>query len=149
MRVTLMMKLFHNDTPALFIGMGYGIFGGGTVLGVSQLARSLYYLTSGSRILLVTIWMQGGLIALLLMLWGVFGFIRTKVPLTWTLRRFRLFLVGTLAMMWIYNEAILDRTVAFVVTFLIIWVANGGLEGEAEELEVEDAGAETTNLEGA
>jgi hypothetical protein len=135
LRVVLMMQLFQSDMLALVIGMGYGIFGGGTVLGVSQLARSLYYLTSGSRILLVTVWMQGGIIALIIMVWGVFGFLRARVPLTWAMKRLRLFLIVTLGTMWIYNEAILDRTFAAIMTFVMMWVAYGGRDEEAEDAE--------------
>lgn len=149
MRVVLMMQLFQDDMLALVIGMGYGIFGGGTVLGVSQLARSLYYLTSGSRILLVTVWMQGGIIALFIILWGVFGFMRSKIPLSWTLKRFRIFLFASLALMWIYNEAILDRTFAGVVTFLMVWVSYGGQDAEAESSGAAESQDETTGVETA
>jgi hypothetical protein len=37
--------------------------------------------------------------------------------------------------MWIYNEAILDRTFAAIMTFVMMWVAYGGRDEEAEDAE--------------
>jgi hypothetical protein len=130
LRVSLMFSLFRDDSLAILIGMGYGIFAGGNVLEATRVARALYYLTTGSRILLVTVWLQGGLIALGAMIWGVFGFLRTPVRLTPTVRHFALFLAASLALVWIYNEALLDRTFAGVVAYMMAWIRHGGPEGE-------------------
>jgi hypothetical protein len=52
-------------------------------------------------------------------------------------------------MMWIYNEAILDRTFAGVVTFLMVWVANGGQDDLAEPSGETESQDETTGVESA
>lgn len=132
LRISLMFQLFREDPLSIIIGMGYGIFGGGTVIGVTRLARSFFYLTTGSRILLVTVWLQGGLIAFLVMLGGAFGYLKRALKAQTTVKRLGLFLAGMLALMWIYNEALLDRAFAVIVTYVMVWVSHGGQEGEIE-----------------
>jgi hypothetical protein len=132
-RLTIMFHLMGNDIGAILFGMGYGLIGGGNILGASRAGRSLYYLVSGSRILLFRLWIQGGLIAVLLMAADVFYFMRSKVATYVTLRRFRWFLFFSLMLTWVYSEAVLDRVFGPIVAFMIMWLSTGGIEGERQE----------------
>ena len=59
-----------DDVGSILLGMGYGVLGGGNIMSISRLGRSLYYLVTGSRILLFRVWIQGGLLAVLAGRWS-------------------------------------------------------------------------------
>lgn len=132
-RMPLMFKLMKGDVGLYVLGMGYGVMGGGNVLGVSRLGRSLYYLVTGSRILLFRIWIQGGFLGVIVIAWLLFGSYFRRPRDLHTHRQFYRFLMFNLVIIWAYNEAILDRFYAPVFAFLLEWIIAGGREGEEEE----------------
>jgi hypothetical protein len=141
-RLIYMFKMMGGDTGSILLGMGYGVMGGGNIMGVSRLGRALYYLVTGSRILLFRVWMQGGLIAVLSMGYAMFAWMRSKVPLYPTLSKFGWYLAFGILLVWVYNEAMLDRVFAIITSFMMIWTREGGnmaeLEGE-EEFDTEES----------
>lgn len=130
-RVTLMFKMMGNDVGAILFGLGYGVLGGGNVMDVSRLGRTIYYLVTGSRILLFRVWIQGGLLSVLLVGGAMFAFVRSYGDLTHTRKQFGRFIAFSLVVIWFYNEAMLDRTFAMMVWFFIIWLTYGEEETPA------------------
>ena len=130
-KLEIMFRLMGHDVGAILLGMGYGLFGGSNILGVSRVGRSLYYM-SGSRIMLFTVWIQGGLIAVLAMGGAVFSFIKSKQVLSPVVKRFAWFLFFSLLASWFYNEAVLDRVFTAIASFLMIWIHTGGDEENIE-----------------
>jgi hypothetical protein len=134
-RVTVMLGLMKDDIGTLALGMGYGAIGGGSYATASRFSRSIYYLVLGSRVLLFRAWIQGGFVAVVLFAIGMFGWLRTKVMLPHTIKQFRWFLIFSLLVIWLYNEAMIDRVFAPIACFFMIWIQNGGLQGELSESE--------------
>ena len=132
-RLVFMFNMMGNDVGSILLGMGYGILGGGNILGVSRLGRTLYYLVTGSRILLFRAWIQGGLVAVVTMVFAMFSWMRSRVHQYPTLRKFHWFLAFSIFIVWVYNEAMLDRAFAMITTFLMIWTSEGGLVDEPVE----------------
>jgi hypothetical protein len=140
-RLLLMFQLMADNAGSILLGMGYGLIGGGNILGISRLGRSLYYLVQGSRILLFRVWIQGGLVAVLTLAFAMFAWLRVRASHYPTMRKFYWFLAFSLLLSWFYNEAMLDRTFAPVAIFFMIWIADGGGVNEsAEEHSTDDQG---------
>jgi|WetSurMetagenome_2_1015567.scaffolds.fasta_scaffold15310_2 hypothetical protein len=139
-RLVLMFKMMGDDVGSILLGMGYGVMGGGNILGVSRLGRTLYYLVTGSRILLFRAWIQGGFVAVVTMAFAMFAWMRSTAVQYATLRKFYWFLGFSIFIVWVYSEAMLDRTFALVTTFLMIWTSEGGL---VEDPETAHAATET------
>jgi len=135
-RFLLMFGVMANDVGSILLGMGYGVFGGGNILGISRLGRSLYYLVEGSRILLFRVWIQGGVVAVLTFAFAMFAWLRVKTNHYPTMRKFYWFLAFSLLLSWFYNEAMIDRTFAPVSIFFMMWIADGG--GVSEPAEEQD-----------
>jgi hypothetical protein len=138
-RLVIMFRMMGNDTGSLLFGMGYGVVGGGNILGVSRLGRALYYLMQGSRILLFRTWIQGGLLNVLTMLFAVFGWVRVRTYQYPTLRKFYWFLIFALLVSWSYDEGLLDRVFAPVVAYFMMWITDGGKSEEDAEHAGQDA----------
>jgi hypothetical protein len=144
-RLVLLFHMVKGDLGWILLGMGYGIIGGGSVVRSSRLGRSLYYLVTGSRILLFRTLIQGGILGMLTVAGAVYAWFRTNVPLPHTVRQFRWFLVFSIAVVWFYDEAIYDRVYAPVLAFMMFWIREGGIAGET----IEDvAPEEETQIEG-
>jgi predicted anti-sigma-YlaC factor YlaD len=138
-RLMLMFRVMGGDAGSILLGMGYGVIGGGNILGISRLGRSLYYLVQGSRILLFRIWIQGGLLAVLTLAFAMFAWLRVRRYHYPTMRKFYWFLAFSLLLSWFYNEAMVDRTFAPVAIFFMIWIADGGGVSKSEEEQATDA----------
>ena len=132
-RLVIMFRMMGSDVGAILFGMGYGLFGGGNIMGVSRLGKAVYYLVTGSRILLFRVWVQGGLLAVIVIAGASLGYLRSKVEKYFTLRRLGLFVLFSLLIVWFYDEALLDRVFAPIIGFLMLWVRSGGLLSEQSE----------------
>jgi hypothetical protein len=72
--------------------------------------------------LIFTIWIQGGILALGTVLAAGFWYLRIRpAPALFTVRRFSLFIALALLAMLFYNEALIDRTFAVIVSFFMLW----------------------------
>jgi hypothetical protein len=139
-RLVIMFRMMGGDVGSLLLGMGYGVLGGGNIMNVSRLGRTLYYLVTGSRILMFRVWIQGGFLAVLLIGGAMFGYLRSKVEKVFTLRQFSWFLFFSLIVIWFYDEAVFDRVFAPITAYFMMWIRAGGLEGEFDPTEeVEEA----------
>ena len=125
----IMFRIIGNDIGNMLLGVGYGLFQGGNILGMSRLARSVAYLT-GSRMMLFSLWFQGGLLAVLVVAGTMFWFMGSRLISYHTIKRLKWFIFLQLILVWVYDEAIWDRVFASAVTFLMIWTSNGGVRGE-------------------
>ena len=128
-RMPIMFRIIGNDIGNMLLGVGYGLFQGGNILGMSRLARSVAYLT-GSRMMLFSLWFQGGLLAVLVVAGTMFWFMGSRLISYHTIKRLKWFIFLQLILVWVYDEAIWDRVFASAVTFLMIWTSNGGVRGE-------------------
>jgi len=133
-RLVVMFEMMGDDVGSILLGMGYGVVGGGNVLGVSRLGRALYYIVTGSRILLFRAWIQGGLLAVLTLGFAMFAWMRTRASLYPTMRKLYWFLAFSIFIVWFYNEAMLDRTFALVTSFIMVWTSEGGMIEDPEDL---------------
>ena len=140
-RVVIMFRLMGDDIGSILLGMGYGVLGGGNIAGTSRLGRTLFYLVNGSRILLFRVWIQGGLLAVLLVAGAMFGYLRSGVQKVFTVRQFSFFLFFSLVVIWGYDEAIFDRVFAPIVAFCMMWIRAGGIDGEFDPTEEHEEGA--------
>lgn len=131
-RLVFMFRMMGDDVGSVLLGMGYGVLGGGNIVGVSRIGRSLYYLITGSRILLFRAWIQGGLIAVITIAFAMFYWMRSRTVQYPTLRKFYWFLAFSVLIIWFYNEAMFDRTFAIIVSFMMIWTCEGGITGGSE-----------------
>ncbi len=133
-KLVLMFRLMHADVIQMLLGLGYGVFAGENILGTTSFSRSLWYF-QGTRIQLQTVWIQGGLLAVLLLLFPSFWFLRRRFALkSGNMRRFRIFLALFVASVWLYNEALYSRPFAMIAGYMIIWIGLGGLDyGSSEE----------------
>jgi hypothetical protein len=139
-RLVIMFRMMGGDVGSLLLGMGYGVLGGGNIMNVSRLGRTLYYLVTGSRILMFRVWIQGGFLAVLLIGGAMFGYLRSKVEKVFTLRQFSWFLFFSLIVIWFYDEAVFDRVFAPITAYFMMWIRAGGLEGEIDPTDdVEEA----------
>jgi hypothetical protein len=148
-RIPLMLKLMKGDVGSYALGLGYGVMGGGNVMGVSRLGRSLYYLVTGSRILLFRVWIQGGFLAVVLFVWLLFGTYPNRPRDCHTHRQFYRFILLVTVIIWVYNEAVLERMYSPVMAFMLEWVMAGGVAGEAladDEAVEESDGTEEAEL---
>lgn len=125
-RLIIMFHLMRDDMASLLLGMGYGLFGGGSILDASRVGRSLHYLVSGTTLLLFTLWIQGGLAAVLVFAGAIFSFMKSKLISYHTIKRFRWFLCFSFLAVWFYIDAFLDRSFAAITSYLMIWVSSGG-----------------------
>ena len=128
-RIIIMFRMMGNDVGSILLGMGYGVLGGGNIMNVSRLGRALYYLVTGSRILLFRVWIQGGVLAVIIVAGCMFGYLRSRAENYFTLRQFGWFVAFSMLVIWIYDEAIFDRVFAPIVAFLMIWIRGGGDPG--------------------
>jgi hypothetical protein len=136
-KIMLMFQLFGKHIWSSIVGMGYGLFAGGHLIETTRASRSLSYF-GGSRGLVLTVWLQGGVIALSVVVSTIFTYLRPLASLTSTSRRFALFLAFSLVAMLFYNEAMFDRTYASIVSVMMLWVYVGGQEtGEESEEDAE------------
>ncbi len=144
-RVEIMFHIMRDDVGSFLLGMGYGVLGGGNIMSVSRLGRSLYYLVTGSRILFFRTWIQGGLLATLLVAGVMFAYLRSRVEKYFTLRQFSWFLLFSLIVVWVYDEAVFDRVFAPITAFFMMWIRAGGQMTEVDPtllpLEEDDAHA--------
>jgi hypothetical protein len=132
-KLVLMFRYMHGDWAQIFFGLGYGIFAGENILGTSSFGRSLWYF-QGTRILLQGLWIQGGLVAVLLLLPSSFWFLKRRPLLTsGNMRRFHTFLACLVLSAWLYNEALFDRAFMMITGFMIIWIGSGGMDGAPAE----------------
>ena len=132
-KLVLMFRFMHGDPIQILFGVGYGVFSGENILGTSSFGRSLWYF-QGTRMLLQGVWIQGGLIAVLLLLPPSFWFLRRRSMLASSnMRRFHSFLVFILATTWMYNEALYNRPFLMVAGYMIIWIGLGGMDARASE----------------
>ncbi len=76
-----MFRMFGGDVVAYLLGLGYGLFAGTQILGVSRLGKTMVFLR-GSRVLLFTMWIQGGLAAVIVFASPLVAFYRSKVART-------------------------------------------------------------------
>ncbi len=136
-RLAIMFQMMGKDVGAITLGMGYGVMGGGSVMNVSRLGRRLYYLVTGSRILLFSVWIQGGLLAVLVVGATMFRFAWRRPHYPYVRRRFHLFLLFSLLLVWFYNEAMTERLFALLIWFFVVWLA-----GQTDEDEHSDVGDE-------
>jgi hypothetical protein len=140
-KLVLLYHIFSKDLLAAVLGMGYGIFGGGHLIDATQLGRALSYL-GGSRGLLLTMWAQGGLLAVVLMVICLFSFLKPLNRVSSATRRLGLFIAFSFLGILVYNDAVLDRVFAMIVCFMMMWVFFGGKEAEGgddeEESEIPD-----------
>ena len=133
-KLVLLAHIFAKDLFSAVFGMGYGLFTGGHLLDATRTGKALAYL-GGSRGLLLTMWVQGGLIGVAVMLICLFSFIKSRVPVNSATRRLGLFIVLSLVGILVYNDAVLDRVFAAICGFLMMWVYFGGRDAEREEAE--------------
>jgi hypothetical protein len=120
-KLILMWNRMGDDVGALVFGYGYGLFGGKNILGTSGYMRSFWYF-DGTRSLLNSIWLQGGVAAVLTFLLANFGFLKARRPGDQNALRLTLFVFLVLLSMWAYNEALFDRLFALIVSFIIAWI---------------------------
>jgi hypothetical protein len=132
-RVIIMLNMMKGDIGSLLLGMGYGTIGGGSFATASRFSRSIYYLVLGSRNLLFRVWIQGGIAAVVIFAIGMFGWMRAKVYQSHSVRQLRWLLAFILLVIWAYNEAAIDRVFAPIACFMMVWIQNGGLQGELSE----------------
>ncbi|MGA9119733.1 MAG: hypothetical protein WB699_10240 [Bacteroidota bacterium] len=137
-RIPIMFRIMDYDPLLETIGLGYGLFLGNDILGVTRLSRSLTYL-QGSRILLFTSWIQGGILAVLVLGFASTIFIRSPFVKVFTVRRFRYFLLFSIALSWLYNEALFDRAFAPMIAYLIVWTETGGRFSDADSPDLSTA----------
>ncbi|MFN0157972.1 MAG: hypothetical protein ACKVRP_07870 [Bacteroidota bacterium] len=137
-KMLMMFDLMARDIPAYFVGLGYGVFTGGNLLETSEYSRGIVADFRGTRALLNSLWLQGGILGVLTFIGAMFSFVRSKYELQRNVMSFRLFMVATLILMWLYNEAILNRVFAMVVAFFLAWIETGALTAD-EVAETEGA----------
>jgi hypothetical protein len=132
-KLVLMFRVMHGDPIAILIGLGYGIFAGENILGVTSFSRTLWYF-SGTRIQLQTTWIQGGLISVFLLLPASFWFLkRRRLLVSGNMRRFHTYLAFMIAICWLYNEALYSRPFIMIASYMIIWIGMGGMDKQAED----------------
>ncbi|RPH37465.1 hypothetical protein EHM92_02625 [bacterium] len=127
-KLVLMFQVMHGDIGSVLFGLGYGVFAGENILGTSAFGRSLWYF-QGTRMLLQAVWIQGGLLAAIILLLGTFWFIKRRALLrSANMRRFRTFLAFVLTTVWFYNEALYSRPFVMIAGFMMTWVGVGGMD---------------------
>jgi hypothetical protein len=136
-KLLMMFDMMASDPWTYFTGFGYGLFLGRTFTDVSKFSQALYPFM-GTRTLLNTLWMQGGLIAVVLYAFAMFRFLRAGYDRSRNMRRVAWFLAFILGTMWLYNGAVLSRMFALVAAYMIVWVEQGGIDNDDED-GVEDA----------
>jgi hypothetical protein len=123
--------LMANDPPTYAVGMGYGVFMGGNLLRTSSFGYVVGYL-AGARMFLNTIWLQGGLLAVLAIAFPLFHFLSSKNVQSSNMKKFKWFLFVVLAAMWVYNDSLHNRCFAAIVAYLILWTEMGGIDTQTE-----------------
>ncbi len=126
-KMSMSIAFMAKDPPTLLVGIGYGVFAGGKMLGPSALSRTLSYLV-GTRMYINTIWLQGGILALVLYGLCMFRFMKSGRVISSNMRRFRIFIFFMMAVMWFYSEAMLNRVFAVIAAYLILWIDDGGID---------------------
>jgi len=142
-KMVMMFDRMSRDIPSYVVGMGYGIFMGGNVLEASSYSRTLTTDFRGTRILLNTIWLQGGILAVLTFAAAMFSFLRTNFEPPRNVKSFRLFLLASLLLMWIYNEAVMMRTFSMSLAFFLVWIETGAIEADEAAMEENEEAKET------
>ncbi|TSA25903.1 hypothetical protein D4R71_04510 [bacterium] len=122
-----MFYVFSKDVGAYIFGIGYGIFKGEHILGISQVGESTAYLWSRSQILLFSAWMQGGICFVLVLFLSMFSFMKRGKGVIYSknMKDFKYFLFFALLIMWSYNAAILTRIFAIIASYMMIWCKYG------------------------
>jgi hypothetical protein len=132
-KLVLMFRLMHGDVIQILLGLGYGVFAGENILGTSSFGRSLWYF-QGTRMQIQTVWIQGGLLAVMCLLPATFWFLKQRRKLvSGNMRRFHTFLAFLIATAWVYNEALYSRPFAMIAGYMIIWIGTGGMDAAVSE----------------
>lgn len=132
-KMVLMFRFMHGDVLQMLLGVGYGIFAGENILGTSSFGRSLWYF-QGTRIQLQTIWIQGGLLAVILLAAASFWFLKGRRFLaSGNMRRFHTFLALFTLLVWFYNEALYNRVFVSIAGYMFVWIGLGGMDRTASE----------------
>jgi hypothetical protein len=124
-RIPIMFRMMRGDIGRILLGLGYGLFAGAHLLGTTKIGRAVAFL-SGSRVLLFTLWIQGGLLAVLVFARATTWFMRGWTSLPFTIRRFRWFLLYSFALVWLYNDAFLHRGFGLIAAYMMVWVSTRG-----------------------
>ncbi len=136
-KLMIMFTGMGKKLTAMILGYGYGLFVGENILGKSMYVKSFWY-TAGTRPSLFSIWMQGGLLAVIAMAGAFFSFLFHRLSSAApTVKRFRWFLVAIMGIALVYNEAWLNRPFAIIFAYLSTWLVLRASDSEAESSEVE------------
>jgi hypothetical protein len=135
-KLNMSLAFMSGDIPTFAIGMGYGVFMGGGMLGESRLYQVIFYLR-GARMFLNTVFFQGGILAVACLALAVFWFVRSRSIQSPNMRRLKWFLAFVLFAMWFYHDSLLNRAYAIIVSYLILWTEMGGIDME-KEIDVSD-----------
>jgi hypothetical protein len=142
-KLMIMFDGMAKDLGALVFGYGYGLFVGENILGKSAYVKSFWY-TAGTRPSMFSIWMQGGVLAVIAMAGAVYSFLFSRLTeAAPTLKRFRWFVVVIMTVALVYNEAWINRPFALVFAYLSAWLM---LQEKAsgEEVAADDTDAPVT-----
>jgi hypothetical protein len=136
-KLVLASKVHGADLLSHLFGVGYGFQAGEGFLETSKMARQLWYFR-GSKNLLTMTYLQGGFAAVMILGFATMSFLRSSIGTTGVEKRFGVFLLLILLSMWLYNEALLNRTFGVLVSFFMVWLNHQTLSENTASPRFED-----------
>ena len=126
-KLFLAMNDFGDDTKKHAFGAGYGIMKGKIVTESSAAGREYEKLYFGSRMMIFSSYIQGGvLFTALFLLLNFYYFFRSKNAFYHhNFFRYRLFVMFIFILMWIYNDALLVTYFNLFAVYFLTFIKHG------------------------
>jgi len=121
-KIIIAWKLISEQVNTLFFGLEYGVFKGGSVLGLSHFAQTYQWLLGGTRPFLFILLIQGGLAFTI----GIFWLIAYANNYFRHTNKFAMFLLLIFTVMLFYNDAFRNQNFC-AVYFLLVYYVNSPL----------------------
>lgn len=125
-KIALLWDALGSDINLLLFGKGYGIFKGQNVLGVTDVQTNYMHMYRGSKTLITTAVLQGGIFLLFTLLISMYYFLIKgyKKAINYNVKRYILFLIFILTLMIPYNDGIFVNYFSVLFAYFIMFAYN-------------------------
>lgn len=128
-KIQVGLDILSDDKSSLFFGNGLGLFKGTNLLGTSYFTQRYFWLLSGSKNYLFILLIQLGIVGSLLILYSILyplikTYYSTGVSKVLLVKRFNIYLLFSLIMMFIYNSSLRFGAFTLLIAFFVAFLRN-------------------------
>jgi hypothetical protein len=130
-KMLITYAMFEEEKQKQIFGAGYGLMKGKNVLGSTAAGKEYERLYYGSRMMIFSTYIQGGIaLAIVYLLLNYFYFSSVKINKKLSnIVRYKYFLFSLFLLMWIYNDALLVTYFSLFAAYYLVFIKYGQTEG--------------------